>query len=157
MKEVVLGDGSKSVNNIPKNGDGLILRKFLSFLEQILQIPFITEFSDDIAIILSTVNVKTPHDVDMVEFLEGLYFALKHLFFWSIPDRPKINNFDGDLFPCAFVDASKDAGTEAFANKIVQTVRIILNFLPNFVVVGGESHSNFLLSSFLIYNINCSI
>ena len=33
MKKVVFGNGSKSVNDVPENGDGLILRKLLSFLE----------------------------------------------------------------------------------------------------------------------------
>ena len=73
---MVFGDGPKSVDNIPKNGYGLIFRKFFPFLQQILQIPFITEFSDDVAIILSTIDVETLHNVYMVQFFKGLDFTL---------------------------------------------------------------------------------
>lgn len=79
----------------------------------------------------------------MIEFFESIDLSIKH---WTssrvILDGPKINNFDGNLLSCFFIDPHEDIRTEALTDFIVETVRIILDFLSKFVIAWGIAHWN---------------
>lgn len=67
----------------------------------------------------------------MVKLFESFYLSIEHSSCsWVISDRSKIDDFDGNLFPGSFIDATKNSGTESAANNISETIGIILDFLP---------------------------
>jgi hypothetical protein len=75
-----LSEMLKTFDEVADDGDGFFLREFESFFDEGFQIAFITELSDDVAIVSSTVDIMAFENVGMVEFFEGIDLTLKHFF-----------------------------------------------------------------------------
>lgn len=71
----------------------------------------------------------------MVKLFKRFYLSVEHSpCSWVISDRSEVDNFDGHLFPGSFIDATKDSGAKSSSNDISESIRVILDFLPQFVI-----------------------
>jgi hypothetical protein len=66
MKKPVLSYTNKTHKNLSDNGQGLVLRKLLSLFEEILEISFVAELSDDVAIVRCTEDIVAFEYVRMI-------------------------------------------------------------------------------------------
>lgn len=76
-------------------------------------------------------------DVGVVEFFEGIDFALEHFFLWFALYGLDIDDFDGDGFFGFFVDASVDNRTEAFTDDVFKAVGVVFDFFSK-IIIGIE-------------------
>ena len=97
MQETRFSDDFESIDNISKYWNSFLLWKLFSFLQQILEIPFITKLCDNIAIISSAVDVVTFDNIDVINFFERVDLPLEHLSCGPIFYRSQVNYFDGNL------------------------------------------------------------
>ena len=137
MQESSVSQMSESFDKVSDDGDGFLLRKFNSFLDESFQITLIAEFSDDVAIVCSTVNVVAFKNVGMVEFFKGINLALEHLFLRFALDGLDINDFDGDGLLIFLVDAPVDDRAVTFTDDVFETVRVVFDFFSE-IIIGIE-------------------
>ena len=137
MQESSISQMPESFDKVSDDGNGFLLRQFNSFLDESFQITLIAEFSDDVAIVCSTVNVMAFKNVGMVEFFEGINLAFEHLFLWFALNGLDINDFDGDWLLIFLVDAPVDDGAVTFADDVFETVRVVFDFFSE-IIIGIE-------------------
>jgi hypothetical protein len=58
--------------DLPNKGKSFFFRELLAFLEEVLEISFVAELSDDVAVIGGAENIVAFKDVRVVEFLESV-------------------------------------------------------------------------------------
>ena len=124
----------ETFDEVSDYGDGFLFWEFDSFFYESFQISFITEFSDDVAIIGSTVDIVAFKDVGMIEFFECINLALKHFFLGFALDGLDIDDFDGDGLLVFLVDASVDDRTETFADDVLETVGVVFYFFSEIII-----------------------
>lgn len=90
------------------------------------------------------------HNVRMREFFQSIDLPFEHLLCRPVPDGLQIYDFNCDLLSCFFIDTPEDTGAETLANKISESVGIVLDFLPHFIVAGCKPHLEFTI--FLMNN-----
>jgi hypothetical protein len=66
MKKPVLSYTNKTHKNLSDNGEGLVFCKLLPLFEEILEISFVAELSDDVAIVRRTEDIVAFEYVRMI-------------------------------------------------------------------------------------------
>jgi len=116
VQKASFGNYFKAIDNVSKDWDSLLFREFFSFFEQVLEITLIAKLGYYIAVIDSTIDVVAFQDIYMVKFFQRIDFSLEHLSSRFILDGFEINDLDGNLIFCSFVDSAKYARAKPFSD-----------------------------------------
>jgi hypothetical protein len=142
VQKTGVDDGFETVDDVPEDGNCFLLWQFLTLLKEVVEVTLVAELGDYVTVVNGAVNVVAFEDVDVVDSFEGIDFAFEHLASGAIGDGLQVDDLNRDLFFGFLVDAPEHARAEAFADEVVESVRVVFDFLSEFVVVGGEAHWN---------------
>ncbi len=76
MEEAIFGNMDEPHQNLTYDRKCLLFREFFPLFEEIFEITFVAELSDDVAIVSGTEDIVAFEYVGVVELLEGVDFAL---------------------------------------------------------------------------------
>lgn len=143
MQEPILRNVDIPSDELPDDGQCVLLCQLLALLEEVLEVALVAELGDDVAIIGGAEDVVALEDVGVAEFLERLDLALEHLLLGLALDGADVDDLDGYFFLGLVVGAAVDHRAETAADDVPEAVGVVLDFLAH-VVAGVQQlvHSN---------------
>ena len=119
------------------NADGFLFIQFgLFFVEVRVQIALIAILGDDVGVVLGLVDVVKFHEVLAVDAFEGFNFLIQKVAVDGVVEHFHVNDFYSDFLLSEQVLPLKDGRRVAFADLLVQVIRIVLDYFLG--LVGGR-------------------
>lgn len=70
VEEARLCDDSEPIDDVPENGNGLLLWKLLAFLEEVLEVALVAELRDDVAIVDCAIDIMALDHICVIDFFQ---------------------------------------------------------------------------------------
>jgi hypothetical protein len=128
---------------LPDDGERVLLCKLFPLLEEVFEISLVAELSDDVAVVGSAEDVVALEDVGVVQLLQRLDFALQHALLGLALDGPDVDDLHRHSLLGLVVGAAVDHRAEAAPDHVLEAVGVVLYLLAQIVArVRLVEHSN---------------